>query len=71
MDNKPQQYESSFLIIRVGPPNFYEATIQESSIKEQQEELNGSQKQTQDSGIIQSREVSPTVQLPGTNKANK
>ena len=73
MDNKPQQYEGSFLIIRVGPPNFYDATIQESSIKEQQEELNDPQKQTQDSDITQSqsRDASPDVQLPGTNKANK
>lgn len=37
MDDNLQQYSGSFLIIRVGAPNIYEATIEQSSIETKQE----------------------------------
>lgn len=62
MDDKPQQYSGSFLIIRVGAPNIYEATIEKSSIGEHQEELYNPSKEQQNSSTITPSDASPNVQ---------
>lgn len=59
MNYNPQQYSGTFLIIRVGAPNIYEATIQKSSIGEQQGEQRDSSKEK----AIMSHDASGNVRL--------
>ncbi|MFA4829976.1 MAG: hypothetical protein WC594_12220 [Thermodesulfovibrionales bacterium] len=61
MDNNPQQYSGSFLIIRVGAPNIYEATIEQSSIETKQETLSNLLKQLEEP-------LNPSTEAPNKSK---